>query len=308
MNKKCINSALSCEAYSSFEGMSSDHRIVTAKIRLSLRRNAVQTTKTAHYDSPLINNRDICNKYTITLKKISYTSRDIRNSYSEWRIWELHQCPHGSSSRMNTNQTKSKTLAVKKKRDHEKTSSLCNRKTPTNANVRKLKRARRELTNAYQKEQTECIQYRINKIRDSVEDKQSRIARQTVNEEGSRKSTARAKLKATSKEERLHLRTEHFKNLLGKFPKVTDEPITKIISNQLDIKVGQFMQELDVVLRKIKMWRAAGLDEIPSEVWKTRKFDHILVRYCNTVNNQNIIDIYGQRAASSFFPRRVTSE
>ena len=32
-----------------------------------------------------------------------------------------------------------------------------------------------------------------------------------------------------------------------------DEPITKIISNQLDIKVGQFTrEELDSVLRKLK--------------------------------------------------------
>ena len=40
INKKWNNRTLNCEAYSSFEGASSDHRIVTAKIRLSLRRNA----------------------------------------------------------------------------------------------------------------------------------------------------------------------------------------------------------------------------------------------------------------------------
>ena len=41
----------------------------------------------------------------------------------------------------------------------------------------------------------------------------------------------------------------------------------KIISNQLDIKLGQFMQEkLDIVLRKIKNRKTAGLDEIPPEV------------------------------------------
>ena len=49
INKKWNNRALNCEAYSSFEGMSSDHRIVTAKIRLSLRRKAARIT-TAHYD------------------------------------------------------------------------------------------------------------------------------------------------------------------------------------------------------------------------------------------------------------------
>ena len=36
INKKRKNSAMNCEAYSSFEGVSSDHRIVTVKIRLSL--------------------------------------------------------------------------------------------------------------------------------------------------------------------------------------------------------------------------------------------------------------------------------
>ena len=38
INKKWENRAMNCEAYSSFDGVSSDHRIVTAKIRLSLRK------------------------------------------------------------------------------------------------------------------------------------------------------------------------------------------------------------------------------------------------------------------------------
>ena len=41
--------------------------------------------------------------------------------------------------------------------------------------------------------------------------------------------------------------------LLGNPPKVTHEPITRIISNQLDIKLGLFTQEeFDLVRRKIK--------------------------------------------------------
>ena len=69
------------------------------------------------------------------------------------------------------------------------------------------------------------------------------------------------------------------------------EPITRIISKQLDIKLGPFTQEeLDSVLRKIKNRKAAGLDEIPPEVWKTRWFNDILLRHCNTIYNQNPID------------------
>ena len=130
----------------------------------------------------------------------------------------------------------------------------------------------------YIKEQTEYIQNQIDKIRDSVEDRQSRIAWQTINKVSRRKNTAKAKLKAANQQERIKLRKQHFENLLGNPPKVTHEPITRIISKQLDIKLGPFTQEeLDSVLRKIKNRKAAGLDEIPPEVWKTRQFDDILL-------------------------------
>ena len=63
------------------------------------------------------------------------------------------------------------------------------------------------------------------------------------------------------------------------------------MSKQLDIKLGPFTQEeLDSFLRKIKNRKAAGLDEIPPEVWKTRQFDDILLRHCNAVYNQKPID------------------
>ena len=58
INKKWKNSAMNCEAYSSFEGVSSNHRIVTAKIWLSLRKNATWTATTKHYDKALLNNID----------------------------------------------------------------------------------------------------------------------------------------------------------------------------------------------------------------------------------------------------------
>ena len=76
----------------------------------------------------------------------------------------------------------------------------------------------------------------------------------------------------------------YYKNLLGKSLKVTDKPIIKIIDNQADIRLGKFTQEkLDVVQRKIKNGKAVGLDEIPPEIWKTRKFDDLQLRYCNAV-------------------------
>ena len=112
------------------------------------------------------------------------------------------------------------------------------------------------------------------------------------------------RLRAAIQEERIHSWKEHFKNLLGKPPKVTYKPITKIINDQLDIKVGQFTQvELDVILTKIKSRKATGLDEIPPEVWKTRKFDDVLLQYRNAEYNQNTIDRW-TKGCILLFPKK----
>ena len=57
----------------------------------------------------------------------------------------------------------------------------------------------------YKKEQTEYIKNQIDKIRGLVEDRQSRIAWQTINEVSRKKSTAKAKLKAANQQERIKL-------------------------------------------------------------------------------------------------------
>ena len=144
------------------------------------------------------------------------------------------------------------TFAVRDKRADVKTASRCNRKNPRNTNALKLKKAQNELASIYLKELTEYIQNQIDKIRDSVEDRQSRIAWQMINKVSRRKSKAKDKLKATNQQERIKLLKQLFKNLLGNPPKVTHEPITRIISKQLDIKLGPFTpEELNSVLRKI---------------------------------------------------------
>ena len=127
------------------------------------------------------------------------------------------------------------TEEVREKRALGKTASKSYRKNTTIANARILKKAQYQLVGIYLKEQTEFIQNKIDKIRDSVEYGQSRIAWQTINEVSGRKNTAKAKLKAANQQERIKLWKQHFENLLANPPNVTQEPITRIISKQLDI-------------------------------------------------------------------------
>ena len=113
-------------------------------------------------------------------------------------------------------------------------------KKPNKHKCLKTKNGTIQLTGIYIKEQTEYIQNQIDKIRDSVEDRQSRIAWQTINEVSRRKNTAKAKLKAANQQERIKLWKQHFENLLGNPPKITPEPITRMFSEKLKIEKLQF--------------------------------------------------------------------
>ena len=104
INRKWKNSAMNCEAYSSFEGVSSDHRIVTAKVRLSLRKNTTRKATTKHYDWALLNNRDIRDKYALELKKqIRSTTREGRNRHPKWRIWKFCRSTPGGGRKVYSN-------------------------------------------------------------------------------------------------------------------------------------------------------------------------------------------------------------
>ena len=210
INKKWKNSALNSEAYSSFEGVSTDHRIVTAKIRLSLRKNTKRTATTKHYDWALLNNKDIRDKYVLELRNRFETLQEKtekstpNDEYENFVNAHLEAAAKYIPTKIKTKyRVPYKTLAVREKRALVKTASKNYRKNPTNTNALKLKTTQYQLAGIYIKEQTEYIQNQIDKIRDSVEDRQSRIAWQTINELSRRKNTAKAKLKPENQQERM---------------------------------------------------------------------------------------------------------
>ena len=237
----CAN-AMNCEAYSSFECVSSDHRVVTPKIRLSLLKNDTRTATTKHYDWAILNCRDIRDKYASEFRNIFKTLQEkteIRTPNDEYENLVNAHLEAAANCIPTKPRTKYRvpweTLVVREKCADVKTASKCYRKNPTNTNALKLKKAQNELASIYLKEPTEYIQIQIDKIRDSVEDRQSRIAWQTINEVSRRKRATKAKLKATNLQERIKLWKQHFENLLGNSLKDTHEPITRIISKQLYI-------------------------------------------------------------------------
>ena len=170
-----------------------------------------------------MNNKDIRDKYVLELRN-RYETLQERTEKStpndEYKIFvnaHLQEAAKCIPTKLKTkHRVPWETLAVREKRALVKTASKNYRKNPINTNALKLKTAQYQLAGIYIKEQTEYIQNQIDKIRDSVEDRQSRIAWQTINEVSRRKSTAKAKLKAANQQERIKLWQQHFESLLGK--------------------------------------------------------------------------------------------
>ena len=170
---------------------------------------ARRTATTKHYDWALLNNRDIRDKYVLELrnrfetlqeKTEKGTSNDEYENFVEAHLDAASKCiPTKPRTKY---RVLWETLAVWEKLALVKTASKSYRKNSTNTNARKLEKAQYQLADIYLKEQTEYIQNQIDKIRDSVEDRQSRIAWQTINEVSWRKSTAKAKSKAANQQKK----------------------------------------------------------------------------------------------------------
>ena len=174
----------------------------------------------------LLNNKDVRDKYVLELRNRFETLQEKTEKSTPNDEYENFVNAHLEAAAKyipTKNKTKYRvpweTLAVREKRALVKTASKNYRKNTTNTNALKLKTAQYQLAGIYIKEQTEYIQNQIDKIRDSVEDRQSRIAWQTINEVSRRKNTAKAKLKAANQQERIKLWKQHFENLLGNPPK-----------------------------------------------------------------------------------------
>lgn len=183
---------------------------------------------------------------------------------------------------------------VEKRRSLHKMAEIKNAE-PTANNINNFKSARDTLTAAYEKEQKKYIQEKTEEIINATTNQKSSQAWKAVNEISGRKTTNRAKLRASSQDERLKLWKQHFENLLGKPPSINEVVITPLFENELNIKKGAFtIDELCTVLKNTKSGKSCGLDNIAAEVWKLENFNDTLLQLCNAVYTGHSIDKWRQ--------------
>ena len=126
--------------------------VLRSPIRLSLRSNTIRSTTTVHYDWSLLNNRDIRDRYALTLqeKTETHTPNDEYENFVNAHLEAAAECI--STKQRAKPRVLWETLVIRKKCTDVKTASKCKRKNPTNTNALKLKKAQNELANIYLKE------------------------------------------------------------------------------------------------------------------------------------------------------------
>ena len=109
-----------------------------------------------------------------------------------------------------------------------------------------------------------------------------------------RHQSSRGKLKADNPAERVKLWKDHFVSLLGQPPEITNnQPISKVVEGIVPISTEDFnIEELQKCIKSFKNNKAASVDNIPIEVWKSCALELPLLNVCNKALNGERPDMW----------------
>ena len=306
VNSKWKNSVLNSEAYSSFESVGSDHRIVTVNIRLSLRVTKPPATKKRHDWMQLRYNPDVRAKFSI----------ELRNRFNE-----LHDESSSATSQFDAlvkakDHAASEALPLLQKCHHTKHAShpsiverrkkvdqLTHKYKVNKSRIirRRLQEAKNELSQEYSRREEETLQNNIAEADIEFQDNNTARAWKVINKITNRKSTTSGKLKGKSPEERNKQWYNHFHKLLGT-PDDSEPPagIEPVFEN-LGINTQPFtLQEVREAKKQLREGKAPGEDGIMPEVLKRVDIDDILLKFSNKVLVEH--DLPDQLATMNIIP------
>ena len=268
--------------------MGSDHRVVTAKLKLSLRTSKAPPRET--WDWTALLNADIRERYTIEVKNrfevLSTEGESATEKYQQF---------------IEANKEKAEEILPQRKRRKKANTSNDDRVQNARTQVQEaftkyeaqsdntklqeeLQTAKKKLNEAYDAATEEELNEKLRQVEDAEEDRRRDLSWKLINEITGRKSAKTGVLKGRNKEERLLKWQEHFSSLLGSDPNTEgnpDEDIPAVIKN-LDIKTGPFsIEEYATVKKRLTLGKAAGPDGIPPEVLKLCDFDDIILTFAN---------------------------
>ena len=262
-------SALNCEAYNTFFAVGSDHRILTTKLRLSLRQSKSSTVKKVRYNwSKLLTGSNIKELYTVEvsnrfqafldLEEDVNSSNTINNNIiSAHDETAKNHIPVKNKVKQHvlwvTNDIAEKGKAVFEALDYSNW-------VKTRSSAKNLHNTRIKLEEANVKEQERYAQGKVDEIKSPAEHQKSKLVWKTVNEFTGRKGTNKSKIKAKNQKGRIIKWKNHSQNLLGQPPIIKSKPARTVFQHALSTNTSNFkMGELKKCNIGFKNNKALGL-------------------------------------------------
>ena len=301
VRKKWQNSIRNCRPYSSFSTVGSDHRIVSAHVKLSLRvskKSPPDPMKSIDWKK-VAGDKNLSSLYSVSVYN-RFQELSANSQLSPDNIDIIY------NSLIDANKEVSQTLLPKKPkqcknkinsveevckaRENLKSSSFHYHSNPSKTNKDKLAAAKKSLDDAYINAQVAFINGKIDNLSNLHINQQHSAAWKTINELSGKGSNPTPTIKGGSRDKRLENWLSHFKNLLGKPASVPEgSTLPKVqVSNLLNIPTDKFNKaELILVLKNMKN-KALGPDKIPVILWKDPIFHQLLLDLCNFAFSNNI--------------------
>ena len=278
---------MNVEPYSSFASVGSDHRIVTVKLRLSLRVPKTPPPKTRYDWKLLKHDEELRSNFTLELRN-KYNELFDENSDATEQYAALVQAkdhaaevtipvlPKGKLERHSNNP---KVIAARKK-----INDLTHRYSVNKSKVirKRLQEAKHDLEQQYKVLEQEYLTSLIEETEKEFKASNTARAWKVVNTITNRKKMAAGKLKGKTPEARKEQWLEHFRNLLG--TPDTNPPIDDIppIFDNVSIEDGAFtLKELKDAKKQLRFGKAPGEDGILPEMLKVVDIDDIILKISN---------------------------
>ena len=287
--KKWRNSIKNSEAYGSFHSMGSDHRVVIARIKLSLRMSKTKRRNPAPDWDKLKTDIDLQERYAVEVKN-RFALLEREGETATERYQHL----------IDANETASKLLLPKKERKKRskisedarveaarlelRESSNLYHIQATEENRVSVQEAKQNLSDAYKAAQEQLLESQIKELEEASNEGRHAKSWSTINKITGKAPSYTGKIRGDSPADRVRQWQHHFATLLGSPPIVEDHGPEDIepVNSHLDIETGPFtLEEYRTAKTSIKEGKACGDDNIAPEVLKRCDLDHIVLDFCN---------------------------
>lgn len=287
VRSKWINSVKNVEAYNSFGNVGSDHRIVSANIRLSLRANSKTPPRKSRINwNLLVHNKDLQDLYTVEVKnRYSVLADNVETPTDKYEAFikankEVSEklLPSIKKGKHNLISGDPRVIAA---RESVKNSYNEYVKDPQEDKYMNLVGAKDDMAALYNLVTTEILEGKIHDLERAHENNKHGKSWKIINDITGRINNQQGKIRGSTQKERIDSWYNHFKNLLGFQPTENHYEVEQILPQGI-IHTGRFTRkEYTTAIKELKIGKSCGPDDIPPEILKFCSFDDIILDFCN---------------------------